>query len=410
MNPIILLVIALGDLILGAVAWIYIRKFHKSTSIHTEELEKSDQELKKKVAELQALKDLSEKAGYSVESEKRKLSAMIGSLLDGIAMIDQNFNLIVANHAFYQILKIEETVDLFKIIASLSAKIDLEKILKQAFKTQKLIKTQPFEINGFFIEVNIEPVKDQYGYLLGMAIVFHDITTERNLEHLKEEFTAMMVHELRTPLTTISYSVNNMLIDSPKITKSELSANLNIIKDTTENMLGLVTELLDMTKLESGKFVIVKKDNDLGKMLEEKIELFKPLTDQKKIILELEIGDGLDHISFDPNRLGQVVNNLLSNAIKYTDIGKISIKASLSDDHVMVSITDSGEGVKKEDLPKLFSKFEQLGKGKTGEKIGTGLGLVIAKGIIEAHGGKIWAQSLGEGKGTTFSFSIPLKS
>lgn len=402
MHPLALAIIALGNIILGIVAWIYIKKFQNATLKHTSLLEQ-------RVSELQILENLSEKASFYAENEKRKLSAMIGSLLDGIAMIDTNFNVLVTNPALYQILGIKDGVDLFKITNSLGTKLDLDKSLKQVFKTQTLIKTAPFEINGFVIEVNIEPVKDSHGYLLGVAIVFHDITPEKNLEHLREEFTAMMVHELRTPLTTISYGIDNMMTNLPKISQEELSSNLNVIKNTTENMLGLVTELLDLAKIEAGKFVVVKKIGDLGKMLEEKAIAFKPLIEQKKLTLVTDIEAGLDQINFDPNRLGQVINNLLSNAIKYTDSGKISLKAVVSEQNVQISISDSGDGIKKEDLSKLFSKFEQLGKGKTGEKVGTGLGLVIAKGIIEAHGGKIWAESEGEGKGTTFTFSIPLK-
>lgn len=550
MHPLALLTIAFGNLILGITAWFYIKRFQQSSIKHAVEMGKNERELKRKVLELEVLRALNERAGYSldlkqilevitdslegivafsaisymlldtegkiilkmhlskpvsktfvedvkekmisafsamvgqnlqtglisetltgsitegteavesffnlplligkqpvalinvsspqtglygdeetaflyailnqvsvsasklsqvVENEKSKLSAMISSLPDGVAMIDPEFNLLVDNPALYQILKIESQSNLYKIMASVGTKIDLDKILKQTFQTQKIIKTKGFEINGFSVEINVEPVKDKFGYLLGLAIIFRDLTAQRVLERLREEFTAMMVHELRTPLTTISYGVDNMMTNLPKITKEELSSNLNIIKNTTENMLGLVSELLDMAKIEAGKFTVVKKEGDLGKVLLEKAASFKPLMEQKKLILETEIGAGLEQVNFDPNRLGQVINNLLSNAVKYTEAGKISLRAVVSGDQVQISVADSGAGISKEDLPKLFSKFEQLGKGKTGEKDGTGLGLVVTKGIIEAHGGKIWVQSEGQGKGTIFTFQIPLQ-
>ncbi|MDO8638740.1 MAG: ATP-binding protein [Candidatus Daviesbacteria bacterium] len=553
MHPIALLIIALGNIILGIIAFFYFKRFQQSSSKHTIEIEKNDRELKRKVLELQVLRSLSERAGYSldlkqilevitdslegivefstisymllgpegkvildmhlakpvseafvndikgkiisafsvmvghdlpvgqinetisgsvpdtdinnssvgsffnlplvigkqpvalinvaspqiglygdeetsflyailtqvsvsasklsqvVENEKSRLSAMISSLLDGIAMIDPESNLIVDNPALYQILKIEGQANLYKIMASVGTKIDLDKMLKQAFQTQKVVKTQSFEVNGLSVEVNIEPVKDKFGYLLGLAIVFRDITAQKALERLREEFTAMMVHELRTPLTTINYGVDNIMTNLLKVSKEELSDTLNIVLNTTKNMLGLVSELLDMAKIEAGKFTVVKKEGDLGKVLKEKVTAFKPLVEQKKVALVSEIGSGLDKVNFDPIRLGQVINNLLSNSIKYTDLGKIIIKAEVVGNQAQISIADSGAGIAKEDLPKLFSKFEQLGKGKTGEKDGTGLGLVVTKGIIEAHGGKIWVESEGIGKGTTFSFSIPLK-
>lgn len=244
-----------------------------------------------------------------------------------------------------------------------------------------------------------------------------NIAREKALEKVHEDFTAMMIHELRTPLTTIIYSVDMMKTDLDKLPPEEAKKNLDIIKLTTDDMLSLVNQLLDVSKIEAGKFEVVKKDDDLGLLVEEKVAEFKPLADQKNLFLTTQIEPNLPRAAFDRNRLGEVVNNLLSNALKYTDHGGVSIRARVAESDsplkpgigIVVSVVDTGDGIKPEDQQKLFSKFEQLGKGKTGEKKGTGLGLVVAKGIVEAHGGKVWVNSIGEGQGTTFSFSLPLK-
>ncbi|MFH0937307.1 MAG: ATP-binding protein [Candidatus Daviesbacteria bacterium] len=361
---------------------------------------------------LAQVSDQATKLVQVVENEKSRLGAMISSLIDGVAMVDPSFNLIVANPALVSLTGGKELLNLYNIMVAVEPHADLETALHQSLEHQTVVNLPEFELNDKAVELSVEPVKDKYGYLLGAAIVFHDMTAQKQLERLREEFTAMMVHELRTPLTTIAYSIDMMNSDLPKLSVDQISQNLGIINLTATGMLSLVNELMDVAKIEAGKFQIVPEKNDLKTLIDEKIAEIKPLADQKKLQLISEIGPNLPLFSFDKNRLGQTLGNLLSNAIKYTDQegDQIKVKAQKSEGEVLVSVSDTGAGIKAEDIPKLFSKFKQLGKGKTGEKGGTGLGLVIAKGIVEAHGGKIWAESEGLGKGTTFTFSLPLHS
>jgi len=153
--------------------------------------------------------------------------------------------------------------------------------------------------------------------------------------------------------------------------------------------------------------IVLKEAEAEGKLIEEKMTVFKPLMEQKRLEFISEIGTNLE-ARFDRNRMGQVLENLLSNAAKFTLSGYVKVTARKTGGVLEVAISDSGEGIAADNLPKLFSKFEQLGNGKNGDKKGTGLGLVVAKGIVEAHGGKIRAASAGLGKGTTFTFTLPL--
>ncbi|KKR79959.1 MAG: Response regulator receiver modulated diguanylate cyclase with PAS/PAC sensor [Candidatus Daviesbacteria bacterium GW2011_GWA1_41_61] len=344
-----------------------------------------------------------------VENEKRKLSAMVSSLSDGVVMVDPRLHILVCNLAARAMFNLEGEFHLWEIFPALGKETDLKGALKQALEQQNLVKLSEVEINGKAIQIDVEPVKDRFGYLLGAVIVFHDITAQKQLETLRESFTAMMVHELRTPLTTIFYSTNMILSDFEKLPLKDLQGNIEIIKSSATNMLGLVNDLLDVARIDAGRFEVVKKEDSLQNLLEEKAAVFKSLVDGKNLKLTVEIDQDLPQtFPFDRRRLGQTLDNLLSNAIKYTDAGQVNLKVKVKDAAALVSVSDSGDGIKRDDLPKLFSKFEQLGKGKTGERRGTGLGLVIAKGIIEAHGGKIWAASAGLGKGATFSFTLPL--
>jgi len=359
---------------------------------------------------LQQVSASASKLTQVIENEKRRLSAMISSLVDGVLMVDHSYNVIVANPALKKLLGVHEVVSLFDAVAAVGTKVNLQQAIFQSLSSQIVVKLPEFELLNTAVQIDVEPVKDQYGYLLGAAVVFHDVTRQKQLEKLREEFTAMMVHELRTPLTTITYSTDAMTTDLAKMTPDMIGKNIDVIKSTTSNMLELVNELLDVAKIEAGKFQVVEKEDDLKSLIEEKIISFKPIADQKQLQLISEIDPNLTNFSFDRRRIGQALNNLISNALKYTDSGRvlIQVKKDEPSNQALVSVSDTGEGIKPDDLPKLFSKFEQLGKGKTGEKVGTGLGLVITKGIIEAHKGQISASSQGEGQGTTFTFSLPL--
>lgn len=285
---------------------------------------------------------------------------------------------------------------------------DLIKKQMVALGTEVALK-QAREVAGFTVADDgtvTEIASDPQTVLSAVAVVFHDLSAYKRLEKLREEFTAMMIHELRTPLTTVIYSIDMMSTDLPKMTQDQIRQNLNLIKSETSNMLTLVNELLDVAKVEAGKFTVAKKADDLVKLINEKIADFTPLAEQKHLVISSKIDLNLNKISFDNTRMGEVLNNLLSNAIKYTPSGQVTVTAQVKDNGVTVSVADTGEGLAEQDLPKLFSKFEQISK--NGGKGGTGLGLVIAKGIVEAHGGKISASSDGLGKGTTFTFTLPM--
>lgn len=343
-----------------------------------------------------------------VENEKRRLSAMVASLLDGVMMVDLSFNPIVVNRILPDLLGLKIVSSLYDVVAAIGTGTNFEAALRHSLSTQQPVRLSEIRLGEKALQIDVEPVKDKFGIVLGAAVIFHDVTARKQLERLRDEFTAMMVHELRTPLTTISYSTDMMLSDIGKMSSEQVGESIKIVQSTASHMLELVNELLDVAKIDAGKFQIVKKEDNLASLIADTVMMVKPMAEQKHLQLITSVAPNLPAISFDRRRIGQVLNNLFSNAIKYTDAGQIELSATARGSEILVAVKDSGEGILPEDLPKLFSKFEQLGKGKTGEKGGTGLGLVVTKGIVEAHGGKIWAASEGKGKGTTFSFMLPL--
>ncbi|MEK7161612.1 MAG: ATP-binding protein [Patescibacteria group bacterium] len=348
-----------------------------------------------------------------LESEKGKLAGVIYSLADGVITVDLNHQLTVYNPAVKNILEIvsDKPLTMFDIVDSLAGKVDVRTKIEQVIAENKSIAVPEVLLKDKALELTASPVKDGQGEMIGVSIVFHDITTEKSLEKLRQEFTAMMVHELRAPLTAVRWSSESLLknlslasgVDPAKIKDTAVT-----IETASNNMLELVNDLLDVAKIESGKFELNTQEYDLVGLIKDQAKAFTPQAEVKHLVINV-ITPEKYLLKFDRVRIGQVLSNLISNSIKYTDSGQLDISLNVNAEEkiVAVSIKDSGIGVSREDLSQLFSKFKQL-KGSDHARKGTGLGLVVSKGIVEAHGGRIWAESAGESMGSTFSFSLPI--
>jgi signal transduction histidine kinase/DNA-binding NarL/FixJ family response regulator len=229
------------------------------------------------------------------------------------------------------------------------------------------------------------------------------------MEKLKADFTAMTIHDLRSPLTNVISTVAMMEDGLFGSITDEQKKWLGKVQASTRSLVNLVSDFLDLSKLEAGRLELIKEEIDLKLLLQNNLENYSPLAREKKISLGSNFAPSLPKIHADPRRLYQVFNNLLSNAIKFTgEGGEIEVGASQeSPAEIRVWVKDSGVGIPPGEISILFEKYRQAKSGKTSEQKGTGLGLVICKMIVETHGGKIWVES-GESKGTTFFFSLPL--
>jgi len=232
----------------------------------------------------------------------------------------------------------------------------------------------------------------------------------KEMYKIKSDFTSMVSHELRTPLSAIKESIALVL----EGTAGQINVNqkeiLEITKKNVDRLARLINEVLDFSKLESKKVDFKLQKGNINEIIMEAIGIQKTVAQEKGLYLETGLDSTLPNIEFDFDRINQVISNLISNAIKFTQKGGILISSSTDDKEavIKVSVKDTGEGIKKEDLPKLFHKFEQLGginQRKTG---GTGLGLAISQEIIEQHSGRIWVESE-FGQGSEFIFVLPLK-
>ena len=378
-----------------------------------------------------------------VRTEERKLSAMVESMSDGVIMTDDKYRVMVANPAAKTALGLENKNEttIFDFIDNLEGKFDIRGRLEESVKLDKVLFSGDILIKDRFFQITVSPVKSSIGpnreEILGGVVIFHDITREKQVEKMREDFTSMMVHELRTPLDATKKIIE--LIGNAKVTKEKKDSYLKMIYKDSSTMLDLVNNLLDVAKIESEKFEISPEAADIKAIVRDRAKFFKSSALKAGLKITVDFDKSLPPRSnFDAIRISQVLNNLIANSFKYSKPeGIISLRVishkqgknimeeakragmelklleeaanlSAAGDSIVVAVTDTGIGISPENKKELFKKFKQIKPAELKNfRIGTGLGLVIAKGIVLAHKGIIGVESK-EGAGSTFYFTIPL--
>jgi len=231
----------------------------------------------------------------------------------------------------------------------------------------------------------------------------------KELDRMKTELLSTVSHELRTPLGSIKGYATTLLTHGSKLKKDEQREFLEIIDSEADRLRELIENLLDLSRLEAGVLRIDKEParlESIARDVSRKVQLSTP---NHQVVLEWPVEDPL--VSADARRIYQVVQNLLTNAVKYSpDGGCVSLSARCERRDLVVSVADQGLGMPTTELDKIFDRFHRVHSEMSRVISGTGLGLAICKGLVEAHGGRIWAESEGEGKGSTFNFTLPLLS
>jgi signal transduction histidine kinase len=257
------------------------------------------------------------------------------------------------------------------------------------------------------VSLTVSPILDRSGRVTGVASIARDITERKQLDQLKDEFVGTVSHELRTPLTAIKGFIELVSDgDVGPLTDAQREF-LQIASRNTDRLGGLINDLLDINKIDSQRFEIRLEPTDLGAVLNDVAATFGPMAQSKGLAFHCKI-DQVPGILGNGSRLVQVFSNLVSNAIKYTSEGEVGIRARRADAGVEVVVYDSGIGMTKEEHSHIFTKFFRGRHPVVTESGGTGLGLVIAKAIVEKHGGIIEVASV-PGEGTHFRVVLPLQ-
>lgn len=344
------------------------------------------------------------------EEEKEKLASVLSNMSDGVIAADNHGEIIVINRRAGEILRKKANTENEQDNITDLLEMPLQKIREYAQGSQNTALLDYYaddESEPIKVRASFTPIHRRDKGVIGTIVVLQDVTEQEKLEQLRREFVANVSHELRTPLTTInSYleALDDGALEEPQLAKRFIS----VIRNETERMIRLVTDLLHLSRFDNKQAVIQKEPTVIVEMLEEVADRFSFQLQQRKISIELDVEKGVHMALLDPDQIDQVLDNLVSNGIKYTPAGgKIRISAGLSDrDWIKITVEDSGVGIPEKDQERIFERFFRVDKARSRDMGGTGLGLSIAREIVKAHGGYITLESK-VNVGTRVTFTVP---
>ncbi len=348
-------------------------------------------------------------------NEKKQTEAVIRSIAEGLVVVDAQGKVVMINPAAEKLLGVSRQD---KVGKSLTEGMKDEQLISLSQgspdKEEREIElTSRQDETKKVLRASTAVIENENGQTIGMVSVLSDITKQKELDNLKSAFVANVSHELRTPLVAIDKSLTLILEKEAGELSQTQEQFLSIAQRNLKRLSALINDLLDLSKLEAGKMEVRRKRMAINNVIQEVIDSLNNWARSKNITLEKRIEDMLPDVEIDPDRLAQVLTNLVGNAVKFTpNDGKITLEAKLSDGkkELEVSVKDTGIGIAPEDLPKIFSKFYQCGGDRMISDVnGTGIGLSIAKEIVELHGGKVWVESE-KNQGARFIFTLPLTS
>jgi signal transduction histidine kinase len=324
-------------------------------------------------------------------------------------------NIILMNQAAQELLNLNKKEWQDQLVTDFIAEPNIIKLL-----TADTLQRKEYEQNDFLLTITrsnntqyFKPrqniIQDDQGKIQGVVTIFKDVTQFKNIDRLKSEFISTVSHEFRTPLTSINMAVEILLRKIVGPLNADQLELLQAVKNDTERLIKMVKNLLDMSKLESGELLPAMEEIDTTAIIRSTLEPLKLLFSDKKIQLGLDLPENLPNTVGEAQQISWVISNLINNAVRYTPAGgKITVKAFQQLNFIRIAIIDTGRGIPREAFENIFEKFVQVNEKTDSTSGSVGLGLAIAKKVVEAHGGKIWVESE-LGQGSVFNFTLPIK-
>ncbi|MFH1867904.1 MAG: ATP-binding protein [Candidatus Omnitrophota bacterium] len=344
-----------------------------------------------------------------VLSNKKETEAVIRSVAEGLVVADSKGRVIMMNPAAEKLLGVSKKDKIGKHILDNLQKGELVTLAKGTPEKDNMTieaRSQEDETRKI-LRSSSAVIEDENGQTVGMVSVLSDITKQRELDQMKSRFVSGVTHELRTPLVSAQKSISLILSRAAGKVSEAQQQFLSNAERNLNKLSGLIDDLLDMSKLEAGKLEIKLEPQTVEKIINESTEGLNAWAVSKSIDIIEDIQEGLPNVNVDMHRINHVLNNLIGNALKFTPSkGKITVKAALDKEgSVEISVSDTGIGIPEAALPKVFDRFYQAGERVATDVSGTGIGLSVAKEVVELHGGKIWVESQ-KGEGATFNFTL----
>ena len=358
------------------------------------------------------LNDLSEVIRLTqenLEQESKRLHSILSYMTDGVLATNRRGQITMINDMAKNQLGIESDEVLNKNILEL-LKIEDEYELKDLITQSPDLMIYSQNLNGEYISLRVRfaLVRRESGFISGLVAVLHDTTEQEKEERERRLFVSNVSHELRTPLTSVKSYLE--ALDEGALSEPVAPDFIKVSLDETNRMMRMVTDLLHLSRIDNAtSHLDVELINFTAfiTFILNRFDKIRAQDEEKKYELVRDYPITSVWIEIDTDKMTQVIDNILNNAIKYSpDGGKITVSMKTTDDQMILSISDQGLGIPKEDLPKIFDRFYRVDKARSRAQGGTGLGLAIAKEIIKQHNGFIWAKSE-YGKGSTFTIVLP---
>src|SRR3989344_431768 len=382
-----------------------LKKFQEGLEVKVKERTKELEDSKKSL--IKTLDDVKE-ARENAEEEKNKTLSIITNFTDGLLVFDKGGKLSLINPQAETFLQVKSKDVIEKSILDLKTIPVFGSIVKIFNEKAKRAAKQELSFGtSLILEGSAVPIVRREKKI-GTLIILHNITREKSIERMKSDFVSLTAHQLRTPLSGIKWALKLLLKGDFGETTKEQKKFAEEMSRSTEKMISLIGNLLDITKIEEGRYIFEKVSSDMEKVILSAVSLYKKEIENKKFKFKFKKPKNGARVKMDAEKIKLAVDNLLDNAIKYTKPGgRLELELSCGIKEVEFKIKDSGMGIPKNQQERVFNKFFRGDNIMKIQTEGTGLGLFITKNIIEAHGGKIWFKSE-EGRGTTFYFTLPI--
>lgn len=340
----------------------------------------------------------------TTEAERRKLASVLTNMTDGVIATDRKGRVILINDPALRLLRIPREMVLNRPIISVLGIEPLHSFedlihLKEAINLDLSSNERPF-----ILRANFSVIQKETGFVNGLIAVLHDNTEQEKVDMERREFVANVSHELRTPLTTMS-SYLEALADGAWKDEEIAPSFLQVTQTETHRMIRLVNDLLQLSKMDSRDYDLNREIVNFNQFFNRIIDRFE-LSKSDHVTFVRMLSDIAYYVDIDTDKLTQVIDNIISNAIKYSpDGGNVRFGVVVVDSILKVMISDDGMGIPTENVDRVFDRFYRVDRARARSMGGSGLGLAIAREMIEAHGGRIWADSE-EGQGTTIFFTL----
>lgn len=342
----------------------------------------------------------------NLERERSKLAAVLEQMTDGVLIVDEKGDVQLINPAAERMFGVTAREALRDSIASVLRHHQIVDLWQRSQKTgEGQIDAIEITTRKMFLQVVSIPLERA---LPGSTLLlFQDLTHVKHLETVRRDFISNISHELRTPLASLKALTETLqegALEDPPAARRFLSR----IETEVDSLALMVQELLELTRIESGKVPLQLQSISPVQLIQGAVDRLALQAERSGLEINIDVPEVIPRVLADPSRMEQVIVNLLHNAIKFTPSGgRINLTASPHDGNVQFSVEDTGTGISQEDLPRIFERFYKTDKARASG--GTGLGLSISRHIVEAHGGRIWAESE-EGRGSQFHFTVPVAS